>query len=99
MVSYYHIGVFGVPASSCPVPANTFQMVMHESTGIIEIFFSKSHVLLPLMQEQLSWVFKTGTKTRLLLHPERTIPFGMKVIQVISLFRQQVRQDMLLLSY
>ena len=41
VVSYYHIGVFGVPASSCPVPANTFQMVMHESTGIIEIFFQQ----------------------------------------------------------
>ncbi|MBL7722823.1 MAG: gliding motility-associated C-terminal domain-containing protein [Chitinophagaceae bacterium] len=41
VVSYYHIGVFGVPAASCPIPANTFQMVMHESTGIIEIFFQQ----------------------------------------------------------
>ena len=41
VVSYYHIGVFGVSAASCPIPANTFQMVMHESTGIIEIFFQQ----------------------------------------------------------
>lgn len=41
VVSYYHIGVFGVAAASCPIPANTFQMVMHESTGIIEIFFQQ----------------------------------------------------------
>jgi gliding motility-associated-like protein len=41
IVSYYHIGVYGVPAGSCPVPANTFQMVIHESTGIVEIFFEQ----------------------------------------------------------
>lgn len=41
VVSYYHIGVFGISAASCPIPANTFQMVMHESTGIIEIFFQQ----------------------------------------------------------
>lgn len=39
VVSYYHIGVFGVSAGSCPAPSNTFQMVIHESTGLIEFFF------------------------------------------------------------
>ncbi len=38
IVSYYQVGVYG---ASCPVPANTFQMVIHESTGIIEIFFEQ----------------------------------------------------------
>lgn len=39
VVSYYHIGVFG---NTCgQVTPNTFQMVMHESTGIIEIFIQQ----------------------------------------------------------
>lgn len=41
VVSFYHIGVFGVTSGACPVPANTFQIVIHESTGIIEIFFER----------------------------------------------------------
>ncbi|MEO7924124.1 MAG: gliding motility-associated C-terminal domain-containing protein [Chitinophagaceae bacterium] len=36
VVSYYHIGVFG---STCGIATpNTFQIVIHESTGIVEIF-------------------------------------------------------------
>lgn len=36
VVSYYHIGVFG---STCGITTpNTFQLVIHESTGIVEIF-------------------------------------------------------------
>ncbi len=36
VVSYYNIGVFG---STCGISTpNTFQMVIHESTGLIEIF-------------------------------------------------------------
>jgi gliding motility-associated-like protein len=36
IISYYHIGVFG---SSCGLSTpNTFQMVIHESTGLVEIF-------------------------------------------------------------
>ena len=38
VVSYYHIGVF---SGSCPTPANTFQMVIHESTGIVEVFIQQ----------------------------------------------------------
>lgn len=41
VVSFYHIGVFGVTSGACPVPANTFQIVIHESTGIIEMFFER----------------------------------------------------------
>ena len=41
VVSYYHIGVFGVPLASCTSPQNTFQIVLHESTGLIEIFFEQ----------------------------------------------------------
>ncbi len=36
IISFYHIGVFG---NGCPTPANTFQIVLHESTGLIEYFF------------------------------------------------------------
>lgn len=39
VVSYYHIGVYG---NTCgQITPNTFQMVMHESTGIIEIFIQQ----------------------------------------------------------
>lgn len=38
VVSYYHIGVYG---AGCALPANTFQIVMHESTGIIEFFYER----------------------------------------------------------
>ncbi|MEP6699944.1 MAG: gliding motility-associated C-terminal domain-containing protein [Bacteroidota bacterium] len=39
VVSFYRIGVFG---SSCGLSTpNTFQMVMHESTGIVEIFIEQ----------------------------------------------------------
>lgn len=41
VVSYYHIGVFGVNANNCAAPWNTFQMVLHESTGLIKIFFEQ----------------------------------------------------------
>jgi len=41
VISYYHIGVFGVPLASCTSPQNTFQIVLHESTGLIEIFFEQ----------------------------------------------------------
>ena len=41
VVSYYHIGVFNVPVGSCASPQNTFQMVIHESTGLIELFFER----------------------------------------------------------
>ncbi|MBL0130444.1 MAG: gliding motility-associated C-terminal domain-containing protein [Chitinophagaceae bacterium] len=40
IVSYYHIGVFGNNSCGQSTP-NTFQMVMHESTGIVEIFFEQ----------------------------------------------------------
>jgi gliding motility-associated-like protein len=39
VLSYYHIGVFGVSTADCASPLNTFQVVLHESTGIIDIFF------------------------------------------------------------
>ena len=36
IVSYYHVGIFG---TSCGASfPNTFQMVLHESTGVVEIF-------------------------------------------------------------
>lgn len=41
VVSFYHVGVFGVTSGSCAVPQNTFQIVIHESTGIIEMFFER----------------------------------------------------------
>lgn len=41
VVSYYHVGVYGVSSGACPAPANTFQMVIHESTGIVEMFFER----------------------------------------------------------
>lgn len=41
IISFYHIGVFGVPVSGCPTPSNTFQIVLHESTGVIEFFFER----------------------------------------------------------
>jgi gliding motility-associated-like protein len=45
IISFYHIGVFGVPPGSCPAPANTFQIVLHESTGIVEYFFEQKSCL------------------------------------------------------
>ena len=41
VVSFYHIGVFGRTSATCPTPANTFQIVIHESTGIVEMFFQQ----------------------------------------------------------
>lgn len=40
IVSYYHIGVFGNNGCGMSTP-NTFQIVMHESTGIVEVFFER----------------------------------------------------------
>lgn len=41
VVSYYHIGVFGITTGSCGIPQNTFQIVLHESTGIIDLYFEQ----------------------------------------------------------
>ena len=41
IISFYHVGVFGVAPSGCPLPANTFQIILHESTGIIEFYFER----------------------------------------------------------
>ncbi len=39
VVSYYHVGVFG---SGCGITTpTTFQMVIHESTGIVEVFIEQ----------------------------------------------------------
>jgi hypothetical protein len=40
VVSYYHIGVFGSTVCSNPNPT-TFQIVMYESTGLIEVYILK----------------------------------------------------------
>ncbi|MBC7946407.1 MAG: gliding motility-associated C-terminal domain-containing protein [Chitinophagaceae bacterium] len=40
IVSYYHVGVYGNNPCGLATP-NTFQMVMYESTGIIEVFFEQ----------------------------------------------------------
>ncbi len=43
VVSYYHIGVYG---NTCGfITPNTFQMVMHESTGIVEVFIEQKACL------------------------------------------------------
>ncbi|HSU26848.1 MAG TPA: gliding motility-associated C-terminal domain-containing protein [Chitinophagaceae bacterium] len=43
VVSYYHVGVFG---SGCGLTTpNTLQMVIHESTGIIEVFIEQKACL------------------------------------------------------
>jgi gliding motility-associated-like protein len=41
IVSYYHIGVYATQAcGQDPATATTFQMVLHESTGLIDVFIA-----------------------------------------------------------
>lgn len=40
VVSFYHVGVFGNPTCGIPKP-NTFQIVIYESTGLIEVYIDQ----------------------------------------------------------
>jgi hypothetical protein len=89
IISFYHIGVFG---NGCPTPANTFQIVLHESTGLIEYFLKIKLVIHRQIPVEVYLVFKTGIEIRLCLCREEILGIGQNLTPVIDLHLRVLHQ-------
>ncbi|MBC7937355.1 MAG: gliding motility-associated C-terminal domain-containing protein [Rhizobacter sp.] len=70
IVSYYRVGVFG--ANTCAIPnPTTFQIVMYESTGLIEVFFENKTCQSSTTSGKAIFGLQNYNRDQAVFHPTR----------------------------